>query len=161
HALRIRHVGVLAHLSQKKRFGHGRYVLVAEPNVRSREERVAWFHGRGAELAALGVCDDVVREDLLRERHRARRRLHRGGRDRAREARAVVRKEAAMLDDGGADGVESLREFGHRDLFTALDTADEREIRAREKTDVLRVLAVNLLDALRDDELHPSLQLAV
>ena len=94
---------VLAHLGDEERLGHRRHVLVREAHVGAREERVARLHRGDAGGAGLRVGDDVRGEDLLAERHRARGRGDRGRRDLAREARAVVREEAAVLDDRRAD----------------------------------------------------------
>ena len=102
---------VLAHLRGEERLRHRRHVLVAEADVRAGEERVAGLHRDRAELSGLRVDDDVRGEDLLAEGHRARGRRHRGRRRLAGEARAVVREEAAVLDDGRADRVEALREL--------------------------------------------------
>jgi hypothetical protein len=51
--------------------------------------------------------------------------------------------------------------LAHRDRLTALDAVEQAEVGAREQADVLRVLAVDLLDVLGDDELHSARQLAV
>ncbi len=58
-------------------------------------------------------------------------------------------------------GSSPLRELGDRDGLAGLDAGDEAEVRRREEADVLRVLPVDLLDAVRDDELDARLQLAV
>jgi hypothetical protein len=103
----------------------------------------------------------MAREDLLAEGHRAGERRQRRWSDPPLHTRAVVREEAAVLDDGRADRIEIAGELAHRDLFAARDAREEPEVGARQEADVLRVLAVDLLDALRDDELHSGRQLAV
>ena len=152
---------VFAHLRDEERLGHRRDVLVREANVGAREERIARLHRGHAGHAGLRVGDDVRGEDLLAQRHGTRGRGDGGWRDLAFEPRAVVREEAAVLDDRRADGVEALRELRDGDGLARLDARDEPEVRGGQQADVLGVLLVDLLDALRDDELHAGLELAV
>ena len=60
----------------------------------------------------------------------------------------VVVEETTMLDDLLRDWVESLGEFSEWNFFAATDTFDQAEIGRSQQPDVLRVLAVDLFNAL-------------
>ena len=85
-----------------------------------------------------------------------RRRRHFAG-----ETRLVVLEEPAVLDDVLRDRIETLGELRERDLFAASNALDQAEVGRRQQADVLRVLAVDLLDALGDDELDAGRLLGV
>ncbi len=57
-----------------------------------------------------------------------------------------------MPHDGGADGIEPARELLDRNSLASFDALEQREISRQQETDVLRVLRIDLLDALGDDE---------
>ena len=100
-------------------------------------------------------------EDLLGERHRARRPAEGGRRGPAREAPARIREEAARLDHAPRHGVLPFREEGERDLLAAPDPLEDGEIRRDEQPEVDRVLPVNALEALRDKEMDSGGALGV
>src|SRR5206468_6837113 len=108
--------------------------------------------------ARLSVRSPTVREGLCCNRAlayaRASDTLYRRRRDFARQARFVVIEEPAVFDDRLRDRIQTVSEFCERDLFAATDAFNQSEIRRGQKADVLRVLAVNFLDALRNHQLN-------
>jgi len=160
-ALRVAQGCVFADALLVQRPGHGRDVLVAEAHIRAHEEGVAGLHRGHAELARLGVAHGVASDDLLDHGHGPGWGLDRGRTHLAREPQLVVGEEAAGAHDARADGIESAGELAEWDGLAGFDARDEREVRGGQKPDVLGVLAVDLLDALGDHELHARRLLAV
>ena len=161
HRRRVRDRRILAQAHAEQRLRHRRDILVAEPDIRAHEQRVARLHRGDTELARLGVGDRSLRDDLLAQRHRARRSRHCRRHGAAGPARLVVSEQTAVSDDLGGDRVEAFGELLDRDRLTADESRDQREIRRRQQADVLAVLAIDLLDVPGDDNLHARLEFAV
>ncbi len=140
----------------EERGRHRRDVFVGEAVVRPNEAGVSGRDRAHAEAAGLRVGDEMPGEDFFRERHGAGSAARRRGHDLAREARDVVRVEAAALDDLARDLVRSLREFRKRDRLAPADPVDQRKIGRGEDAEVLAVLPVDPLDVLRDHEPDPG-----
>jgi hypothetical protein len=108
--------------------GHRGHVLVREAHVGAHEQRVARLDGRDPEPPGLGVRDRALGDDLLADRHRARRGRGHGRHDLAAQALLVVGEQPARHHDLAPDLVEAPRELLDRDLLAALEPLEQREV---------------------------------
>ena len=131
---------------------HRRDVFVGEAQVGPHEARVARRDGGHSRAGGRRIRDDVAREDLLDERHPPRRGRDGRGRLASRETRARVGKQPARFDHAPRDRVLSVREERERDLPPFPYALENREVGRQEHPEVDRVLAVDALEALRDEE---------
>ncbi len=154
-------LGVFPHELLEEDCGHRGHVFVAEADVGEHEPFVTGLHRGHADLALCGIDDPAPRENLLAERHRARRRLGRMEHDLALQAGHVVIEQAAVLDDAAGDLAFARRECGERDIFAAFDLVQDREVGRRQHAEVLAVLAIDALDAFGDHELDAGAHLGV
>src|SRR4029077_10365929 len=89
---------------------HGRYIFVAESDVGEDESFIARLPGGHADLALGGIDHPATRKNLLTQRHRTALRLGRMEDNLTLQARHVVVKQPAVLDDAARDPALSRRE---------------------------------------------------
>src|SRR5262249_16128579 len=122
-----------------------------ETHVRESKQCITGPHRFNADLSR--SHKSMSRNNLLDDRHRTWSSFDWRRRHLAGESRFVVVEQAAVRDDVLRYLIETLGELGKRDVFAVTNAFDQAEISCRQETDVLRVLTVDLLDALRDHEL--------
>jgi hypothetical protein len=135
----------------EERVGHRRDVLVREAHVGAHEERVARGHRGDAHAVGGASVDGVGGDDLLARVIGPRRGVEGRGRHLPRR-RALLYSNSPPYSTMSAEMGSSPRVNSARGIASPRAMRGEAEIGAGEQPDVLRVLPVDLLDVLRDDE---------
>ena len=149
--LRFRDARVCTECLLEQRFGHWRDILVRETDVGDSKQCVARLDCGNADLSRPN--EGVAGNDLLNDGHRSTCSFHDWWRDLSGQARLVVVEESAVCDDILRHWIQSPGKLGESDLFTTANAFNQTKIGGRQQSDILRVLTVDLFDALGDYEL--------